>query len=86
MGKASSQLALRGFISIGLQCITNFVSMDIMANTLLAAGASPAMAHAMDEVEDFVAISSGKVSSAIVSKSQQLSVLYQQGHTESSSA
>lgn len=26
-----------------VQCITNFVSMDLMANTLLAAGASPAM-------------------------------------------
>jgi hypothetical protein len=26
-----------------VQCITNFVSMDIMANSLLAAGASPAM-------------------------------------------
>lgn len=26
-----------------VQCITNFVSMDIMANCLLAAGASPAM-------------------------------------------
>ena len=26
-----------------IQCITNFVSMDFMANTLLAAGASPAM-------------------------------------------
>lgn len=25
------------------QCITNYVSMDIMANVLLAAGASPAM-------------------------------------------
>ena len=25
-----------------VQCITNFVSMDIMANALLAAGASPA--------------------------------------------
>lgn len=31
-------------------------SMDLMANTLLAAGASPAMAHALDEVEDFVGI------------------------------
>ncbi|KAI8465436.1 MAG: hydroxyethylthiazole kinase [Monoraphidium minutum] len=41
-----------------VQCITNFVSMDIMANVLLAAGASPAMAHALDEVEDFVKISS----------------------------
>ena len=26
-----------------VQCITNFVSMDIMANCLLAIGASPAM-------------------------------------------
>lgn len=26
-----------------VQCITNFVSMDLMANCLLAAGASPAM-------------------------------------------
>jgi len=26
-----------------IQCITNFVSMDLMANVLLAAGASPAM-------------------------------------------
>ena len=26
-----------------VQCITNFVSMDIMANALLAIGASPAM-------------------------------------------
>eukprot|EP00884_Botryococcus_braunii_P005549 jgi/Botrbrau1/14996/Bobra.0018s0096.1 len=26
-----------------IQCITNFVSMDLMANTLLAVGASPAM-------------------------------------------
>ena len=28
-----------------VQCITNYVSMDIMANTLLAMGASPAMVH-----------------------------------------
>ena len=28
-----------------IQCITNYVSMDIMANTLLAIGASPAMVH-----------------------------------------
>lgn len=32
-----------------VQCITNFVAMDISANVLLAAGASPAMAHALDE-------------------------------------
>lgn len=37
--------------------ITNFVAMDISANALLAAGASPAMVHAKEEVKDFVAIS-----------------------------
>lgn len=36
-----------------IQCITNFVSMDIVANTLLSAGASPAMVHAADELADF---------------------------------
>lgn len=33
--------------------ITNFVAMTIAANVLLAAGASPAMVHSVDEVEDF---------------------------------
>ena len=37
--------------------ITNYVAMDVTANALLAIGASPAMVHAEDEVEDFVAIS-----------------------------
>ncbi|XP_015887558.3 hydroxyethylthiazole kinase [Ziziphus jujuba] len=36
-----------------IQCITNFVSMDLMANTLLSAGASPAMLHTSDEIPDF---------------------------------
>ncbi|WOK94925.1 hydroxyethylthiazole kinase [Canna indica] len=36
-----------------VQCITNFVSMDLMANTLLAAGASPAMVHSLHEIDDF---------------------------------
>ncbi|XP_052191157.1 hydroxyethylthiazole kinase [Diospyros lotus] len=36
-----------------VQCITNFVSMDLMANTLLAAGASPAMVHSLQEIPDF---------------------------------
>ncbi|KAF8392081.1 hypothetical protein HHK36_022422 [Tetracentron sinense] len=36
-----------------IQCITNFVSMDLMANTLLAAGASPAMIHSLQEIPDF---------------------------------
>ncbi|XP_059317798.1 hydroxyethylthiazole kinase [Lycium ferocissimum] len=36
-----------------IQCITNFVSMDFMANTLLSAGASPAMIHSIDEIPEF---------------------------------
>ena len=36
-----------------IQCITNFVSMDLMANTLLSAGASPAMLHSIEEIPDF---------------------------------
>ncbi|XVE81464.1 hypothetical protein DITRI_Ditri15bG0066200 [Diplodiscus trichospermus] len=36
-----------------IQCITNFVSMDLTANTLLAAGASPAMLHSLNEIPDF---------------------------------
>ncbi|HPF58547.1 MAG TPA: hydroxyethylthiazole kinase [Candidatus Competibacteraceae bacterium] len=41
--------------------ITNFVVMNNTANTLLAVGASPAMVHSVDEVEDFVAISQALV-------------------------
>jgi len=41
--------------------ITNFVAMDVVANCLLAIGASPAMVHAEEEVEDFVAIAAALV-------------------------
>ena len=41
--------------------ITNYVAMTISANVLLALGASPAMVHAVEEVEDFVAISDALV-------------------------
>lgn len=41
--------------------ITNFVVMNNSANALLALGASPAMAHSSDEVEDFVALSQALV-------------------------
>lgn len=41
--------------------ITNYVAMSASANVLLALGASPAMAHAAEEVEDFVAISDALV-------------------------
>ena len=41
-----------------VHCITNYVSMDIMANVLLAAGMSPAMVHAELEAPEFAGISS----------------------------
>ncbi|MET0389641.1 MAG: hydroxyethylthiazole kinase [Polyangiales bacterium] len=39
-----------------VQNITNYVAMTLSANALLAVGASPAMVHAIDEVEDFATI------------------------------
>ena len=36
--------------------ITNYVVMNSTANTLLAIGAAPVMAHALDEVEDMVGL------------------------------
>jgi hydroxyethylthiazole kinase len=44
-----------------VQNITNFVVMNNSANALLALGASPAMVHSSDEVEDFVALSQALV-------------------------
>jgi len=41
--------------------ITNYVVMNNTANALLAIGASPVMAHAIDEVEEMVAIASSLV-------------------------
>lgn len=41
--------------------ITNYVVMDFTASILLALGASPAMAHAMDEVIDMCAIAQALV-------------------------
>jgi len=41
--------------------ITNYVVMNNTANALLAAGASPVMAHAPEEVEEMVAIASALV-------------------------
>ncbi|MEM9229199.1 MAG: hydroxyethylthiazole kinase [Pseudomonadota bacterium] len=39
-----------------VHCITNYVAMNIAANVVLAAGASPAMIHAEEEVADFAPI------------------------------
>ncbi|HEU4456906.1 MAG TPA: hydroxyethylthiazole kinase [Longimicrobium sp.] len=41
-----------------VHCITNYVAMDVTANALLALGAAPAMVHSVEEVEEFVGISS----------------------------
>lgn len=41
--------------------ITNFVVMNITANALLACGASPVMAHALEEVEEMVALAGALV-------------------------
>ncbi|MDR9776666.1 hydroxyethylthiazole kinase [Rhizobium hidalgonense] len=39
-----------------VQCITNYVAMNVAANVLLAAGASPAMVHAAEEAGEFAGI------------------------------
>ncbi|MCY4259111.1 MAG: hydroxyethylthiazole kinase [Rhodobacteraceae bacterium] len=39
-----------------VQNITNYVAMNVMANVLLSAGASPAMVHARDEGAEFARI------------------------------
>jgi hydroxyethylthiazole kinase len=44
-----------------IQNITNFVSMDMVANGLLALGASPAMVHAVEEVSEFGGIADALV-------------------------
>lgn len=41
--------------------ITNYVVMDFSANALLALGASPVMAHALEEVEEMTQLSSALV-------------------------
>jgi hydroxyethylthiazole kinase len=44
-----------------VQNITNFVAMNSSANALLALGASPAMVHGSDEVEDFLGVAAALV-------------------------
>ncbi|AVB77079.1 Hydroxyethylthiazole kinase [Methanococcus maripaludis] len=44
-----------------VQNITNYVVMNSTANSLLALGASPVMAHAIDELEEMVSIASALV-------------------------
>jgi len=61
---AADSLRLLDALRVGrplVHNITNYVSMDIVANVLLAIGASPAMVHAVEEVEEFVSFSSALV-------------------------
>lgn len=44
-----------------VQCLTNFVSMNIAANVLLAMGASPAMVHASEEAPEFARLAGALV-------------------------
>ncbi|MBB4198031.1 hydroxyethylthiazole kinase [Rhodoblastus sphagnicola] len=44
-----------------VQVITNYVSMDLAANALLAIGAAPAMIHAPEEAAEFAAIADALV-------------------------
>ena len=39
-----------------VHCITNYVAMNVAANVVLAAGASPAMVHAAEEIAEFTPI------------------------------
>ena len=63
-----------------VQNITNFVSMDIIANALLALGASPAMVHAVEEVTEFssaadaLVVNIGTLSPAWVTSMNQAAV------------
>jgi hydroxyethylthiazole kinase len=58
MGESLSRLRERRPL---VHNITNFVVMNFTANALLALGASPAMVHAPEEVQAFVAISGALV-------------------------
>src|SRR5450631_3261652 len=75
-GRAFEDFAMSELVSIGgiyaaledlrarrplVHNITNYVAMTLSANVLLALGASPAMVHAEEEVEDFVAIADALV-------------------------
>jgi hydroxyethylthiazole kinase len=42
-----------------VQCITNYVAMNVAANVVLAAGASPAMVHAPEEMDSFTPMCGG---------------------------
>jgi len=58
LGDAIARLRARGPL---IHNITNYVVMNSTANALLAIGASPAMVHALPEVEDFAPLAQALV-------------------------
>lgn len=56
MDNAGSHLETLRATAPLVHCITNFVAMNLSANVLLAAGASPAMVHARAEVAEFAGL------------------------------
>ena len=67
--------------------ITNYVVMNNTANALLALGASPVMAHAAEEMEDFIKIDSalvvniGTISGSWI-KSMKVAMAYASGYSK----
>jgi hydroxyethylthiazole kinase len=59
--------------------ITNFVAMEVVANCLLALGASPAMVQAEEEVEDFLSIANALVVNIGTLSSGQLAAMRRAG-------
>jgi hydroxyethylthiazole kinase len=55
--------------------ITNFVAMEVVANCLLALGASPAMVQAEEEVEDFLDVAQALVVNIGTLSSSQLAAM-----------
>ena len=64
-----------------VQVITNYVSMDLAANALLAIGAAPAMIHAPEEAADF-----SRVADAVVVNIGTLSKTFLDGMIEAATA
>lgn len=61
--------------------ITNFVVMNNTANALLAVGASPVMAHALEEVNDMAAIASALVLNMGTLNPEWVEAMLQSGQT-----
>ena len=53
MTEIAARLATMRATAPLVQNITNYVAMNVMANVMLAAGASPAMVHAEEEAAEF---------------------------------